>query len=153
VYRQDPASARRVAGGIPCDNAPRVKDPPVAGALRRPRRAWTASENGRYVHSRPPRGARAANAAYYLNLVRKNLGLVNLFTSYFQQEFRAYWVSSLIAQGLGMPGLHMSSGVNIWSAGWSANALDRVRAVAIALHVNLERKLPIPPVWDPLGKR
>ena len=53
-YRPDRASSRRIACGDPCDNAPCVREPPVAGALRRLRRARAASENAAYVHSRPP---------------------------------------------------------------------------------------------------
>jgi hypothetical protein len=42
----------------------RVREPPVAGALRRPRRAWAASENGRSVDTGCEQDAGNANAAY-----------------------------------------------------------------------------------------
>jgi putative endonuclease len=40
----------RRADGIPCGHAPRVSEPPVAGALRRLWPAPAASENGRCVN-------------------------------------------------------------------------------------------------------
>jgi RHS repeat-associated protein len=86
------------------------------------------------------------------NLVRDNRDLAGLFTSFFQQEYRAYWVSSLIAQGLRMPTLPMVTGMYIWNRAWAAADRDNIRAVAIALHVDRAGAGPIPPIWDPLKK-
>ncbi len=69
----------------------------------------------------------------------------------FSDEYRAYFVSSLVAQRLGERSLTYASGFTIWSSSWRSADRDAMRAAGIALHVRQAYGHLIPPgPWDPI---